>query len=236
MRLLSTGAPVATNLPSPSLLPFRLPRRDLILVGDAPCLWLEAAEPETAAGSLPRDLPLARCRAGVNTHLFTLWRACCRSMDPGLGSADVSACLVRLLQVVHAKARAALAGDATRRWARAGAAVGADVAEKMQLAVEHDVDTFGARAALTVLGDVRLSLACLHFNQAAADTAMAHAEHAAVPPEFAGEWGAELMWAKQRELQDKKAVEQLGSEHWRRDAEEQLAAAQVRQLPSLHSR
>lgn len=85
--------------------------RSLRLVGSAPCLWLEVAETETIAGCLPRDLPLARCRAAVDMHLFALWRTCSRAAAvavEGTGSADVSQYLLALLRVVHAKARATL--------------------------------------------------------------------------------------------------------------------------------
>lgn len=74
-------------------------RRSLLLVGTAPVLWLEVVELEAITGCLPRDLPLARCRAAVNVHLFDLWKVCARSFILGAGSADISSCLFKLLQV-----------------------------------------------------------------------------------------------------------------------------------------
>ena len=93
--------------------------RSLQLVGSAPCLWLEVAEIEAISGCLPRDLPLARCRAAVDMHLFSLWRTCSSSgfamAVEGAGSADVSRYLLALLRVVHAKARATLVGCGMQR-------------------------------------------------------------------------------------------------------------------------
>ena len=93
--------------------------RSLQLVGSAPCLWVEVAEIEAIAGCLPRDLPLARCRAAIDMHLFSLWRTCSSSNGvmavEGAGSADVSRYLLTLLRVVHAKARATLVGSGVQK-------------------------------------------------------------------------------------------------------------------------
>lgn len=175
-------------------------QRSLLLVGAAPCLWIEAVELEAIAGCCPTDLPLARCRASVNRHLFDLWKACCSSKNgdvilrPGQGgSADVSARLLAILNVIHAKAKAALAGKAAESWASAAkeAAQVADVA--MQAAEEDskDILSFAASKTMALLRNVRLALDSLEFAQSSVAQAGAYAQDAKIPSSYLYEYDDE---------------------------------------------
>jgi hypothetical protein len=164
--------------------------RSLLLVGQAPCLWLEAAELEAITGCLPRDLPLARCRAAVNMYQFGIWREVSRVIPgAGSGSADISRYMLSLLKVVHIKARAALAVHASDGRATASIDASEDADNTMQRASEvaSDIKTFAAAKARIMLQDVRLALGSLLFAQQAADEADGYAAQASIPPSLISE-------------------------------------------------